>query len=99
MTEPPSWFKPQTEDLSTDWLRSAGDFECTQCGRKRLTASEFSNAHVKKCLESLSKLDRDERSDVSRQLFVQAVCKNCQSSRLEEEEANRERNAAAAEVY
>ena len=32
-----------SEELSTDWLRSAGDFECVVCKRTRLPASEFSN--------------------------------------------------------
>eukprot|EP00913_Durusdinium_trenchii_P003447 g3191.t1 len=32
----------KSDDLNTDWQRSAGDFNCVVCQRKRLPASEFS---------------------------------------------------------
>lgn len=35
------------QQTNTDWRRSAGDFVCTSCGRKRLPAMAFSKAQVK----------------------------------------------------
>lgn len=45
----------ESKDLSTDWKRSAGDFICSECGRKRLTAAAFSKNQVTKALKSETK--------------------------------------------
>ena len=43
-----------SEEVGTDWTRSAGDMSCTgPCQRKRLPASEFSESQVKRALEGL----------------------------------------------
>ena len=33
--------------VNTDWKRSAGDFKCLECRKKRLPASKFSKTQVK----------------------------------------------------
>lgn len=76
-------------ELGTDWTRSAGDFSCVVCERKQLPASEFSKKQVEKALQSLKTLpNRDIRSgpDITRTIFLQAVCKKCTE---EGEEAQR----------
>jgi len=81
-------------ELSTDWQKSAGDFCCTICGRKRLPASEFSKKQVEQALENLKKLPgKDIRSgpDIQQVLFLSAVCKKC----TEEKEAKEQAEAQA----
>jgi len=84
-------------ELSTDWLRSAGDFSCAVCERKRLPASEFSKKQVEKALESFRQQTRDIRAGqngMTSQLFITAVCKKCSEERdaqeLEQAEAKAE---------
>ena len=52
--------------LNTDWRRSAGDFECQVCKRKRLPASEFSKTQATLALRQ-SKTSGD----------LKAKCKLC----------------------
>jgi len=94
----------KSEDLSTDWQRSAGDFSCSVCRRKRLPASEFSKSQVDKALASLNTIpDKDIRTgpDLDRVLFLTAVCKKCSEEREEKEReearAKREAREQAAE--
>eukprot|EP00929_Paragymnodinium_shiwhaense_P015732 TRINITY_DN123832_c0_g1_i1.p1 TRINITY_DN123832_c0_g1~~TRINITY_DN123832_c0_g1_i1.p1 ORF type:complete len:322 (-),score=102.28 TRINITY_DN123832_c0_g1_i1:29-922(-) len=96
----------KNEEVSTDWLRSAGDFCCTVCGRKRLPASEFSRKQVDKMLESYGSIkDRDCRSsaDIKQVVFLTGVCRKCTEEKEAEEQAaskakRDEREAAAAEA-
>mmetsp|Transcript_55177 Transcript_55177/g.170877 ORF Transcript_55177/g.170877 Transcript_55177/m.170877 type:complete len:246 (+) Transcript_55177:104-841(+) len=88
----------KSEDLSTDWQKSAGDFSCTVCRRKRLPASEFSKKQVEKALESLKSIpDKDIRTgpDIQQTLYLSGVCKKCSEER--EERERRERQRAAEE--
>eukprot|EP00930_Biecheleria_cincta_P050900 TRINITY_DN36075_c0_g1_i1.p1 TRINITY_DN36075_c0_g1~~TRINITY_DN36075_c0_g1_i1.p1 ORF type:complete len:292 (-),score=73.78 TRINITY_DN36075_c0_g1_i1:42-917(-) len=93
-------------ELSTDWQRSAGDFSCSVCRRKRLPASEFSKKQVEKALESLKSIpDRDIRTgpDVQTITHLSAVCKVCTEERERKEQAEaearrQEREQAASEV-
>lgn len=81
-------------ELSTDWERSAGDFTCIVCRRKRLPASEFSRKQVEKALESLKTIqDKDFRSgpELTSTYFVSGTCKKCM-----EEKEERERQEAQA---
>lgn len=94
------------EGVSTDWQKSAGDFSCTVCERKRLPASEFSRKQVEKALDSLKTIpDRDIRTgpDIQKNLFLTGVCKLCTEKQEERERAEaqakrEERNQAAAEA-
>jgi len=94
----------KSEDLSTDWQKSAGDFSCTVCRRKRLPASEFSKKQVEKALESLKSIpDKDIRTgpDIQQTLYLSGVCKKCSEEREEREraeaQARREEREQAAE--
>lgn len=81
-------------ELSTDWERSAGDFTCVVCRRKRLPASEFSKKQVEKALESLKTIpDKDIRTgpEVQHIAYVSATCKKCVA---EQEELEREKAQA-----
>lgn len=94
------------ESVSTDWQKSAGDFSCTVCERKRLPASEFSRKQVEKALDALKTIpDRDIRTgpEIQRNLFLTGVCKACTEKQEERERAEaqarrEERNQAAAEA-
>lgn len=91
----------KSDELSTDWQRSAGDFSCTICQRKRLPASEFSKAQVQKALDALKNIpDKDIRSDVQHVHFVSAICKSCMEEReaKEREEAQARREEKAKEI-
>lgn len=88
----------KSNDLSTDWQRSAGDFSCAVCQRKRLPASEFSRQQVEKALAALKTLpDRDIRTgpDVDRHLFLTAVCKRCSEEREAQDRAEAEQRREA----
>lgn len=76
-------------DLSTDWERSAGIFNCVGgCGRKRLTGEFFSKKQVEKALDSLKTIaDRDIRQDTEQCLYISAVCKECMDAKEERERA------------
>lgn len=95
----------KSDDVNTDWQRSAGDFQCVGgCGRKRLPASEFSRNQVDKALASIKSLpDRDIRSgpDIQSTLFLSGVCKRCTEEREEKEreeaQARRENHEQALE--
>jgi len=39
-------YLPDVAESGNDWRKSAGDFVCSQCGRKRLTAQAFSKSQV-----------------------------------------------------
>eukprot|EP00516_Mucochytrium_quahogii_P001861 CAMPEP_0203760638 /NCGR_PEP_ID=MMETSP0098-20131031/13895_1 /ASSEMBLY_ACC=CAM_ASM_000208 /TAXON_ID=96639 /ORGANISM=" , Strain NY0313808BC1" /LENGTH=189 /DNA_ID=CAMNT_0050654295 /DNA_START=115 /DNA_END=687 /DNA_ORIENTATION=+ len=54
--------------LSTDWMRSAGDFQCTACQRKRLPASQFSKRQAQQALD---------KSRTHPQRLLLARCKEC----------------------
>ena len=43
-------FLPDVAESGNDWQQSAGDFMCSQCRRKRLSAQAFSKSQVKKAL-------------------------------------------------
>ena len=43
-------FLPDVAESGNDWQKSAGDFMCSGCRRKRLTAQAFSKSQVKKAL-------------------------------------------------
>lgn len=43
-------YLPDVAESGNDWRKSAGDFACTMCGKKRLTAMSFSKSQVKKML-------------------------------------------------
>ncbi|CAE7223159.1 HACE1 [Symbiodinium sp. CCMP2456] len=98
----------KADDLSTDWQRSAGDFSCSICRRKRLTAQDFSKKQVDKALESLQSIpDKDIRNgqEIKTVLFITAVCKKCmeEKEQKEKEEASarreeREQAIAATEL-
>ena len=65
-----------SESVNTDWTRSAGDFSCKICRRKRLSAMYFSKAQVKRAIES---------SDMF------AICKECVAKiQAEEQEKSRQ---------
>ncbi|CAK9046720.1 unnamed protein product [Durusdinium trenchii] len=84
----------KSDDLNTDWQRSAGDFNCVVCQRKRLPASEFSKKQVEKALESLRSIaDQDIRTgpEIQQVTHLSGVCKRCT------EERERQQQAAAAE--
>lgn len=95
-------------ELNTDWQRSAGDFSCTVCHRKRLPASEFSKKQVEKLLNSLKTLpDRDIRDgpEIQRSTYLAGVCKVCMEQREEQERVEassrreeRQQNAADTEL-
>ena len=57
-------------DGRSDW---AGNFDCFECGRKRLTAQDFSKAQAEK-------RRKDENAKIS--------CKNCVSAKQEKERAD-----------
>ena len=57
-------------DGRTDW---AGNFDCSECGRKRLTAQDFSKAQAEK-------FRKDESAKIT--------CKNCVSAKQEKERAD-----------
>jgi len=87
-----------SEDVGTDWERSAGDFSCSVCRRKRLPASEFSGKQVERALAALRDLEqqsKDIRVDGSEKvetaLYLAAVCKRC----TQEKEAQEREQAAA----
>eukprot|EP00439_Symbiodinium_sp_Y106_P044165 s3370_g5.t1 len=96
----------KADDLNTDWQRSAGDFSCSVCRRKRLTAQDFSKKQVDKALESLQSIpDKDIRNgqEIKTVLFITAVCKKCmeEKDQKEKEEAaarREEREQAIAET-
>jgi hypothetical protein len=39
-------YLPDVAESGNDWRKSAGDFACTACGKKRLTAMSFSKSQV-----------------------------------------------------
>ena len=39
-------YLPNVAESGNDWRKSAGDFACTACGKKRLTAMSFSKSQV-----------------------------------------------------
>ena len=43
-------YLPAVAESGNDWRKSAGDFACAACGKKRLTAMSFSKSQVKKML-------------------------------------------------
>ena len=43
-------YLPTVADEGNDWRKSAGDFSCGECGKKRLTAMSFTKSQVKKML-------------------------------------------------
>jgi hypothetical protein len=43
-------YLPDVAESGNDWRKSAGDFACEACGKKRLTAMSFSKSQVKKML-------------------------------------------------
>eukprot|EP00401_Gymnodinium_catenatum_P009623 CAMPEP_0117512406 /NCGR_PEP_ID=MMETSP0784-20121206/29014_1 /TAXON_ID=39447 /ORGANISM="" /LENGTH=286 /DNA_ID=CAMNT_0005308123 /DNA_START=24 /DNA_END=884 /DNA_ORIENTATION=+ len=91
------------EGLSTDWQRSAGDFSCTVCGRKRLPASEFSKKQVEKALEAHRAIpDKDIRTgpEIQQQIFLSGVCKKCteEKEQRERDEAQKRREEIGAAV-
>eukprot|EP00933_Yihiella_yeosuensis_P055581 TRINITY_DN54411_c0_g1_i1.p1 TRINITY_DN54411_c0_g1~~TRINITY_DN54411_c0_g1_i1.p1 ORF type:complete len:283 (+),score=81.18 TRINITY_DN54411_c0_g1_i1:38-886(+) len=96
----------KSEELSTDWTRSAGDFSCSSCGRKRLPACEFSKKQVEKLLASLKTIpDKDIRTgpDISSVVYLTGVCKKCTEEKEQKERADAqakrdEREAAAEEA-
>eukprot|EP00441_Pelagodinium_beii_P017735 CAMPEP_0197672684 /NCGR_PEP_ID=MMETSP1338-20131121/79463_1 /TAXON_ID=43686 ORGANISM="Pelagodinium beii, Strain RCC1491" /NCGR_SAMPLE_ID=MMETSP1338 /ASSEMBLY_ACC=CAM_ASM_000754 /LENGTH=256 /DNA_ID=CAMNT_0043252819 /DNA_START=24 /DNA_END=791 /DNA_ORIENTATION=+ len=96
----------KSEDLSTDWQKSAGDFSCTVCQRKRLPASEFSKKQVAKALESLRSIpDKDVRTgpDIHTVTYLSGVCKKCAEEKEQTEKAaaeakREEREKAAGEA-
>eukprot|EP00931_Biecheleriopsis_adriatica_P058503 TRINITY_DN34852_c0_g1_i1.p1 TRINITY_DN34852_c0_g1~~TRINITY_DN34852_c0_g1_i1.p1 ORF type:complete len:287 (-),score=90.21 TRINITY_DN34852_c0_g1_i1:46-906(-) len=96
----------KSDDLSTDWQRSAGDFSCTVCHRKRLPASEFSKKQVEKMLASLKSIpDKDVRTGPGMQTvtYLAGVCKQCMEEKEQKEQAEaqakrEEREQAAAEA-
>ena len=57
-------------DGRSDW---AGNFDCSECGRKRLTAQDFSKAQAEK-------FRKDEK--------FKMTCKNCVSAKQEKERAD-----------
>ena len=67
-------------DVSTDWRRSAGDFQCLECRKKRLPANRFSKTQVKAALK------HEEKG---------AICLECMQKREEKEKAEREAAKAA----
>lgn len=97
-----------SSEVNTDWQRSAGDFSCSVCERKRLPASEFSKKQVERALESIRSIpDKDIRTgpDIQRTLYLTAVCKKCVEEKEEVERAaaeakrsEREEAAAATEL-
>merc|ERR1712232_800111 len=96
------YFKPGVthEEVNTDWQKSAGDFSCSQCGRKRLPASEFSKRQVEKMLESLRSLpDRDMRTgpDIQHVTHLVGVCKQCTAEKEERERGDAEAKRAERE--
>ncbi|CAK0852533.1 unnamed protein product [Prorocentrum cordatum] len=83
-----------SSELGTDWQRSAGDFSCSSCGRKRLPASEFSKKQVEKALESLRTIpDKDIRQgpEIQQVVYLSGICKRC----TEEKEATERAEAQA----
>jgi len=98
----------ESADLNTDWQRSAGDFSCSVCERKRLPASEFSKKQVERALESIRSIpDKDIRTgpEIQHTLYLTAVCKKCTEAKEEAERAaaeakrnEREEAAAATEL-
>ena len=56
-----------SRDVGTDWTRSAGNFACTVCRRKRLPASQFSKSQASKGLKN-----RNMHTG-----FNEAKCKDC----------------------
>ena len=66
-----------SQSVSTDWQRSAGDFECAgACKRKRLPASEFSGAQAQKAIKSFASGGNKS-----------AKCKRCAEQLVEQERA------------
>ena len=70
-------------DVSTDWRRSAGDFQCLECRKKRLPANRFSKTQVKAALK------HEEKG---------AICLECMKKREEKEKAEREAASVATEM-
>ena len=90
-----------SEEVGTDWTRSAGDMSCTgPCQRKRLPASEFSESQVKRALEWLRKSmpDRDIREGVERHTYVSAKCKQCVALEEQAEQEARQAKIESGEV-
>mmetsp|Transcript_5915 Transcript_5915/g.6799 ORF Transcript_5915/g.6799 Transcript_5915/m.6799 type:complete len:186 (-) Transcript_5915:517-1074(-) len=70
-----------SSSVSTDWTRSAGNFTCKTCRRKRLPASEFSKSQARQALAQGKKSGNFE-----------AKCKACVQKAEEEE---RKKSAAS----
>ncbi|CAE8614533.1 unnamed protein product [Polarella glacialis] len=81
----------KSEDVSTDWQKSAGDFSCLVCGRKRLPALEFSKKQVEKALENLRSLpNKDIRTgpEVQSVVYLSGTCKKCAEEKEQKEQAD-----------
>lgn len=64
-----------SNSVNTDWKRSAGDFQCLECRKKRLPANRFSKTQVKAALKHEQK---------------GAICLECMKKREEAENAEKE---------